>query len=191
MHNIMSFSVIAKVGLLIGVMLALFLLSSGLYDSAHARTAPETIDYEEGRTDAVAAFTAVDPEGHGIQWTLDGTDAGDFDITGGALTFKSTPDYEAAADTDTNNVYNVTVEAADGSLNPTTQVLIVNVINVDEDGVVNLSALQPQEEVVLRATLTDADGVANQQPPIRACSHYWVEYDIIGGWNLQKLNTNE
>ena len=25
----------------------------------------------------------------------------------------------------------------------------------------------------------------------RACSHYWVEYDIIGGWNLQKLNTNE
>ena len=27
--------------------------------------------------------------------------------------------------------------------------------------------------------------------PTRACSHYWVEYDIIGGWNLQKLNTNE
>ena len=32
------------------------------------------INYEEGRTDAVAAFTAVDPEGHAIQWTLDGTD---------------------------------------------------------------------------------------------------------------------
>ena len=42
----------------------------------------------------MAAFTAVDPEGHGIQWTLAGIDAGDFDITGGALTFKTTPDYE-------------------------------------------------------------------------------------------------
>ena len=94
MHNITSFSVIAKVGLLVGVMLALFLLSSGLYDSAHARTAPETIDYEEGRTDAVAAFTAVDPEGHGIQWTLDGTDAAAFSIDGGALTFNRTADFE-------------------------------------------------------------------------------------------------
>ena len=105
MHNITSFSVFAKVGLLIGVMLALFLLSSGLYDSAHARTAPETIDYEEGRTDAVAAFTAVDPEGHGIQWTLMHGDRfkDDFSIDGGALTFKSTPDYETPTDSDTED----------------------------------------------------------------------------------------
>ena len=123
MHNITSFSVFAKVGLLIGVMLALFLLSSGLYDSAHARTAPEEIDYEEGRTDAVAAFTAVDPEGHGIQWTLDGIDdSDDFSIDGGALTFKSTPDYENPVGGD-NNVYNVTVQAADGSNPPYPRVL--------------------------------------------------------------------
>ena len=168
MHNIMSFSVIAKVGLLVGVMLALFLLSSGLYDYAHARTAPETIDYEEGRTDAVAAFTAVDPEGHGIQWTLSGTDALDFSIDGGALTFKSTPDYENPVDAAPYNVYEVTVEAADGSNPVTPAPLIVKVIDVDEDGVVSLSALQPQEGIVLSATLTDADGGPSNPLPLQA-----------------------
>ena len=168
MHNITSFSVIAKVGLLIGVMLALFLLSSGLYDYAHARTAPETIDYEEGRTDAVAAFTAVDPEGHGIQWALSGNDAPDFSIDGGALTFKSTPDYENPVDAAPYNVYEVTVEATDGSLALTTEDLIVKVIDVDEDGIVTLSALQPQEVIPLTATLTDADGGPGDGLPLQA-----------------------
>ena len=76
MNNITSFSVIAKVGLLIGVMLALFLLSSSLYDSAHARTTTtETINYPEGLTSPVTAYTALDPEGDTIAWSLSGTDA--------------------------------------------------------------------------------------------------------------------
>ena len=162
MHNISSFSVIAKAGLLVGVMLALFLLSSSLYDYAHARTTTtETINYAEGLTSPVTAYTALDPEGDTVVWSLSGTDAGDFEITGGALTFENTPDYENPVDDDPDNIYEVTVQAADGSLDPTTESLIVNVINVDEDGDVTLSALQPQEETPLTATLTDADNIVS------------------------------
>ena len=61
----------------------------------------------------------------------------------------------------------MTVEADDGSeLVATTQVLVVNVINVDEDGVVILSALQPQEGIQLTAKLIDADGGPTDNLPI-------------------------
>ena len=52
-----------------------------------------TIDYAENGTGDVATFTAMDPEGTAISWTLDGTDAGVFDISAaaGVLTFKSRP----------------------------------------------------------------------------------------------------
>ena len=71
-------------------------------------------DYAENGTGPVATYTADDPEGGEITWTLAGTDSDDFSITGGELTFNTPPDYEAPADADENNVYLVTVEASDG-----------------------------------------------------------------------------
>ena len=44
----------------------------------------------------MATFTAVDPEGAAISWSLRGTDADVFAIDGGVLTFKESPDYEMA-----------------------------------------------------------------------------------------------
>ena len=44
----------------------------------------------------MATYTAVDPEMTAVKWSLSGDDAGDFDIDGGVLTFKKSPDYEAA-----------------------------------------------------------------------------------------------
>ena len=47
-------------------------------------------DYDENGTDDVATYTATDPEGDtDITWTLGGSDSGDFDITGGVLSFKN------------------------------------------------------------------------------------------------------
>ena len=83
-----------------------------------------TVNYAENREDAVAEYTATDPEKATIQWSLTGDDAGDFSISGGALTFNSPPDYEAPADADTNNVYRVTVTASDGSLSDAVDVTI-------------------------------------------------------------------
>ena len=42
----------------------------------------------------MATFTAVDPEGESIVWTLAGDDMADFDIENGVLRFKSPPDFE-------------------------------------------------------------------------------------------------
>ena len=90
-----------------------------------------TVNYAENREDAVAEYTATDPEEATIQWSLTGDDASDFSISGGALTFNSPPDYEAPADADTNNVYRVTVTASDGSLSDAVDVTIT-VTDVNE-----------------------------------------------------------
>ena len=73
---------------------------------------------------------AVDPEGAEIVWSLGGDDALDFSIDeGGVLRFASTPDFEMAADMDGDNVYQVTVEAGDGT-NMDTQDVTVTVTDV-------------------------------------------------------------
>ena len=84
-------------------------------------------------TGPVAAYLATDPESATITWTLEGDDAGDFDISSsGVLTFKSSPDHETPADADTDNVYMVTVVASDGTYFDTHDVT-VTVTNVDEE----------------------------------------------------------
>ena len=83
-------------------------------------------DYDENGTGNVATYTAADPEGDStITWTLGGTDWGDFDITGGVLTFKSAPDYERPADSGRNNEYSIQIRANDGSLTGTRNVTVI------------------------------------------------------------------
>ena len=53
------------------------------------------IDFAENRTGQVARYTATDPEGATVEWSLVGTDHGDFEISdSGELTFSQKPDYE-------------------------------------------------------------------------------------------------
>ena len=128
-------------------------------DEAPSLTGEATIDYAENGTDAVATYVAVDPEGALIVWSLGGDDEGDFSITNGVLAFNSPPDFEAAADADTNNAYLVTVRAGDGGATTIAdKAVTVTVTNVDEPGTVTLSTLQPQLAVQVTATLTDPDG---------------------------------
>ena len=146
--------------LFVGVLLASLLLVLNHYNSTFAQE--DAIEYAENDTGAVATFTAVDPEQKDITWTVSGTDAGDFKIDGGVLTFASPPNYEAPADDDTNNSYSVTVVASAGTSNtPAVQMdeyaVTVNVTNVEESGSVMLSTLQPQVGVAVTATLSDAD----------------------------------
>ena len=80
-------------------------------------TGETSVYYEEDSTDAVATYTADDPEGVTIDdWSLEGDDKDLFEIsTAGILTFNTPPDHENPADKDTNNVYLVTVQASDGT----------------------------------------------------------------------------
>ena len=73
-------------------------------------------DYDENGSGDVATYSAIDPEGDSnVTWSLAGPDRGDFDITGGVLTFRNVPDYERAADSGGNNHYEVTVQATDSN----------------------------------------------------------------------------
>ena len=116
------------------------------------------LEYAENGTDAVEQFVAVDPEGQDVSWRLSGDDANDFAITGGALAFNSSPDFENPADRGSNNVYNITVGASDTGGRLTEVYVTVTVTNVDEPGTVTLSSLEPEEGVRITAILADPDG---------------------------------
>ena len=73
------------------------------------------IEYDEDRTDSVETFRATDPEGESITWDLSGSDRGDFEINNGTLTFADQPDHETPVDSNRDNIYQVTVEADDGT----------------------------------------------------------------------------
>ena len=120
-----------------------------------------TVDFAENATGTVATYTAPDPENNTVIWSLTGADAGRFGITGGVLTFTSSPNYEDARDAGGDNVYNVTVNASDGTAADTHDVA-VTVTNADEAGTLALSSGQPQVGTALAATLSDLD-IA--QPP--------------------------
>ena len=116
--------------------------------------------YSEHDTGDVSAYTATDQDsGDAITWRLLGEDAGSFSISSaGVLNFGSPPDFEAPTDADKNRVYLVTVEAFDSAATDTVDVTIT-VANVDEAGMVTLSALQPQVGVEITAKVIDPDGI--------------------------------
>ena len=137
----------------------LFLLPGGPLQAQES----STIRYPENGTGAVATFTAVDPEGESVTWSLDGDDATDFDIENGVLRFKSSPDFESpqgGGAIGTSNTYVVTVQASDGGQDTTAmEEVTIEVTNVEEPGTVTLSTLQPQVGVTIMATLADPDNV--------------------------------
>ena len=69
MSHLLSTTVIARILLLAGILLAITLLASRSFIPVFAQ---ETIEYEENGTDPVAVFTAIDPEGEDVTWALMG-----------------------------------------------------------------------------------------------------------------------
>ena len=59
--------------------------------------------------------------------------------------FKSGPDFEAPTDSGRNNVYEVTVQAADAAGNTVSERVRITVENVGEDGAITLSHTQPED----------------------------------------------
>ena len=137
---------------------------SGAYDMINVRisvtdgpddaeiTGVEAVDYAEDRTDAVATFSATDPDADAgdIEWSLDGKDKDIFEISDeGVLTFEKQPNFEDEKDGDESddagpqgvgdNVYKVTVVASGGE-----QKVAVTVTDVDEPGKVTFSQRQAQ-----------------------------------------------
>ena len=125
-------------------------------------TGPVTVDYAENGTTIVAEYSATDPDGDAVTWSVAGTDAARFSISeDGELTFRSPPDYEAPNDANADNVYEVTVRASDGNLVSTLDVE-VTVTDVNESGIVTgLTSVDYAENgtaAVASYSATDPDG---------------------------------
>ncbi len=174
----------------------LFLLLSGNV----LRAQDAAIMYAENGTDPVATFTAVDPEGRKIYWSLasaaevsgnddlqdtDNADAGEFNISDGVLRFNLPPDFDSPSGGAGNdsNTYTVVVVAsddapgADANLNKSYEKVVVTVTDLDESGMVTLSSVQPQVGTPFRATLMDEDASAAQ---ITAATWVWERAESVG-----------
>ena len=98
-----------------------------VFDTASAFT------INEGETD-ITTLSASDADGDSVSYGVrkDG-DSSYFTVnqTTGALSFTDAPDYESPGDSDTDNVYSVTVTATDG-FNTTEQVISITVSNIND-----------------------------------------------------------
>ena len=156
--------------------------------STRRRLSPATPqwDYRENSATDVATYTAGDPEGGAIIWTLAGVDQGFFTIDGGVLTFGDPPDHEASS----GNRYRVQVRASDGThldaLNVT-----VTVTNENDPGGIEFSMPLPRIGAPLAATLVDPD------TPVTELMWRWQSsassngaWRLIDGARLQDLHAS-
>ncbi len=103
----------------------------------------------------------------GVTYSLSGPDAAMFTLyTGtGQILFKASPDYEAPADADANNIYDVTLRATDYAGNFTDEALAISVTDDPNDGL----AIQTSIDLGAYGTLiqpyqydSDGDGVVDK-----------------------------
>ena len=111
---------------------------------------PTEVDYAENRTDAVATYTADDPEDDDITWFLLGTDRDLFEISAdqssgdGILIFDEDPDFENPAHAD--NEYEITVQARDVNGNTNDIDVTVTVTDVNESPDITVPSLPDYDE---------------------------------------------
>ena len=116
-------------------------------------------------TFAAGVFTATDAEGARITLSLSGADEDKFEFieldtpqgSSKMVAFKAKPDFEKPGDRNTDNIYEVTVEASD-TVHTTRRSVTVKVLDADEEGKVTLSTQDAEVGTPLTATLTDSDG---------------------------------
>ena len=91
-------------------------ITVGDVDDPPRITGPTYKEYQEGRTNAVATYTASDQDEPATQWdlTLTGADSDDLSISsGGVLTFNAVPDFENPTDANGDGRYQVTINASE------------------------------------------------------------------------------
>ena len=123
-----------------------------------------TVDHPEN-TVPVGNYSAADPEGAAVTWTLSGTDAAmfvlDTSVQGSdyraALRFASAPDFEDPSDVGGDGTYEVTLTASSAGAD-TSLTVRVRLSNEDDPGSIEFSGALPVQGTALVAQLTDPDG---------------------------------
>ena len=125
-------------------------------------TGPSGINYAEKGEVAVATYAAMDSDSDTtLTWSVDGTDALLFEITGyGSLSFKAPPVFARPGDSDEDNIHEMTITVSDGDLSASIDVM-VTVTNVNEAatirGPANVSFAENGTSNVATYTATDPE----------------------------------
>ena len=139
-------------------------------------TSRTEFSYRENGTAVIYTFSAADPEGGTITWSPGGSDGDDFTITRdsrglGVLIFASPPDFEQPSDFDGDNVYEVTVEAADDGGHVDSLAVTVTVTDQSEgpevSGRQSLSFMENEATDQILATYTATDPEDPSAPIMR------------------------
>ncbi len=94
------------------------------------------LSIQENTDTVISGISVSDPDADPITLSVSGTDEDAFSVTSiGSLAFVAPPDFEAPADSDGNNEYNITLLASDGTLTTSVSVVITVTNDVSDDEV--------------------------------------------------------
>lgn len=172
--NVYNFTVSASDGVL-STSQSVVITVTNENDNAPLITSAATATVSENETDIGYTVTASDADGDTLTYTITGgADAALFEIDSatGALSFAAAQDFEAPADGNTDNQYEVVVQASDG-VSTDDQTVTVTVTNVNDNAPVftssaTASLAENTTATGYAAVTTDADGGA-------------ASYSITGG----------
>ncbi len=96
-------------------------------------TSADQVTVNENQRGVFFSLKAADADGDALTFAIAGADAAQFRVDGntGALQFRQPPNFEIPADSDGDNVYELTAVATDARGAQTTQVLTLAVANVE------------------------------------------------------------
>ena len=113
---------------------------SGNDNSAPAITSAGAASVAENASGTVYTATANDADGDTVTFSISGgADAALFSISGAAVSFLTPPDFEAPGDANTDNVYEITISASDGTSSSTLSVSITVTDAADGFNVVRIA----------------------------------------------------
>ena len=133
-------------------------------DNAPVFASNAGVSVSENQTAAYAA-TANDADDDVISYSLSGVDAALFaiDAANGVVSFITAPDFEAPADANGDNIYDVVITASDGT-NSTDQAVAISVTNQNDNAPVFSSdaavSVSENQTAAYMAEASDADGDA-------------------------------
>ena len=160
-----------------------FVATGGVTVNDNALTVDESYD------GTLATFTASDPErkpGLTYEWSVVGTDRGDFAITAaGRLSFAAIPDHEHPADSGGNNVYDIRVKALDSDGETGRLPVTVTVRDVNE------APEFPSTEDGMRSVPENTPAGRDVGAPVAAVAgdNDTLTYSITSGAALFGINT--
>jgi serralysin len=159
---------------------------SAVNDNTPAITSADKFTVPEN-TSSAATITATDADlpAETLTYSITGgADSTRFTInaSAGALTFIAPPDFEIPTDAGLDNIYNVTVQASDGTLSVTQDLVVtVSAVNDNTPVITSVDKFTVPENTSSAATITATDADLPAET---------LTYSITGGADSTRFNIN-